>query len=93
MEYYLGWMALVAFSLWVSVLAFFWAMRDGQFSDQQRARYLPLSHEPDLDFSPADPRQGKREKMAFWVISALVMSALAAAVVLTWINRNVEGSL
>ncbi len=93
MEYYFGWMALVAFSLWVSVLAFFWAMRDGQFEDQQRARYLPLSHETNLDDPAADPLKGKKEKMAFWVISALVISALGAAVLLTWINRNVEGSL
>ena len=41
--YFLGWMILVMLSLWVSLVAFIWALRSGQFSDPVRARYLPLS--------------------------------------------------
>ena len=40
---YTCWMSLVTISLWVSVAAFVWALRNGQFADQGRARYLPLS--------------------------------------------------
>lgn len=40
--YYLSWIILVVISLWVSVIGFIWALRSGQFSDQNRARYLPL---------------------------------------------------
>jgi cbb3-type cytochrome oxidase maturation protein len=40
--YFSGWMVLVAFSLWISLLAFLWGIQSGQFSDQERARYLPL---------------------------------------------------
>ena len=40
---FLSWIALVAISLGISLLAFLWAMRAGQFSDQGRARFLPLS--------------------------------------------------
>jgi cbb3-type cytochrome oxidase maturation protein len=43
--YFIGWMMLVMISLWVSVAAFIWALRTGQFSDPGRARYLPLSGE------------------------------------------------
>jgi cbb3-type cytochrome oxidase maturation protein len=31
----------------VSLLVFFWALRNGQFKDQQRARFLPL--EPEVE--------------------------------------------
>ena len=42
MIYYIGWLFLVGISLSVSLAAFIWALRAGQFSDQERARYLPL---------------------------------------------------
>ena len=40
--YFSAWVILIAFSLWVSLLAFLWGLQSGQFSDQDRARYLPL---------------------------------------------------
>jgi len=40
---FFSWIALVALSLGVSLLAFLWAIRAGQFSDPGRARFLPLS--------------------------------------------------
>ncbi len=40
--YYWPWVFLVVASLWVSLAAFFWGLKSGQFSDQTRARYLPL---------------------------------------------------
>jgi cbb3-type cytochrome oxidase maturation protein len=43
--YYLPWVLLVAASLWVSLAAFFWGLKSGQFSDQTRARFLPLRDE------------------------------------------------
>jgi cbb3-type cytochrome oxidase maturation protein len=42
---FFGWMILVILSLWVSVVAFVWALRSGQFAEQGRARYLPLAGE------------------------------------------------
>ena len=45
MMYYLPWALLVVASLGVSVAAFFWGLKSGQFSDQTRARYLPLRGE------------------------------------------------
>jgi cbb3-type cytochrome oxidase maturation protein len=43
--YYLPWVLLVMASLWVSLAAFFWGLKSGQFADQTRARYLPLRDE------------------------------------------------
>jgi cbb3-type cytochrome oxidase maturation protein len=40
---FFSWIALVAISLMISLFAFLWAVRTGQFSDQGRARYLPLN--------------------------------------------------
>ncbi len=45
MFYYLPWVLLIIASLWVSLVGFFWALKSGQFSDQDRARYLPLRGE------------------------------------------------
>jgi cbb3-type cytochrome oxidase maturation protein len=39
---YSAWLVLVALSLGVSLAAFIWGLRNGQFTDQDRARYLPL---------------------------------------------------
>jgi len=43
--FYLGWIALTATGVLVSIAVFVWAVRSGQFSDQGRARFLPLSDE------------------------------------------------
>jgi cbb3-type cytochrome oxidase maturation protein len=42
MIYSFGWLTLVIISLAVSLVAFVWGVENGQFSDQARARYLPL---------------------------------------------------
>jgi nitrogen fixation-related uncharacterized protein len=56
MTYALGWLGLVAVSLWVSLLAFVWAMKNGQFAEQQRLRYLPLRDEPTALQADKPPR-------------------------------------
>ncbi len=40
--FYLGWILLTLSGILLSIVAFVWAIRTGQFSDQGRARYLPL---------------------------------------------------
>ena len=52
--YYLPWVLLIVVSLWVSLAGFFWALRHGQFSEQERARYLPLRDE--LSATPTQKR-------------------------------------
>ena len=32
----------------ISLVVFFWALRRGQFKDQERARFLPLEDEPEI---------------------------------------------
>jgi cbb3-type cytochrome oxidase maturation protein len=44
--YFPYFIAYIAIGLSISLLVFFWALKTGQFSDQQRARFLPLRDEP-----------------------------------------------
>ena len=43
--YFISYM-IVGFA--ISLIVFFWALNNGQFKDQQRARFLPLEEGPDL---------------------------------------------
>ncbi len=45
MPYYGPWVLLVVTSLWAGVTGFLWALHRGQFSEQERARFLPLRDE------------------------------------------------
>ena len=45
--YYPYFIAYIAIGLTISLVVFYWAFRTGQFSDQQRARFLPLRDDAD----------------------------------------------
>lgn len=45
--YFPYFMAYMTAGFVVSLVVFLWAFRNGQFSDQQRARFLPLEEETD----------------------------------------------
>ena len=70
---YTCWVSLVAISLWISLVAFFWALRNGQFSDQGRARYLPLSDE--LPLQPVE-HPSKLSFEAYALLSIVILGVL-----------------
>jgi cbb3-type cytochrome oxidase maturation protein len=73
--YFAGWIFLVGLGLWASIGLFIWAFRSGQFSDQGRARYLPLS---DLE-RPAPPRLPARllwDRVALWGVVVAGMGSI-----------------
>ena len=76
-----GWLALLAVSVWAALAGFLWALHAGQFADQGRARYLPLA---DDGTASALPGQRKRpwETFALLGVSALALSAIAALLVM-----------
>jgi cbb3-type cytochrome oxidase maturation protein len=88
MIYYAGWLCLVVISLSVSLAAFIWALRSGQFSDQERARYLPLGKEllsePIIAISRAKSRV---HTAVLCVIAAVGFIAFAAALALGIYHR------
>jgi len=73
--YYIVWIILVAISLWFSLIGFFWAIRTGQFSDQERARYLPLAGE-DLMAEVRNPSRWSREVYAVAIILGMGLLVL-----------------
>ena len=80
--YFYGWITLVVISLWMSLVAFIWALRSGQFSDQGRARYLPLRNE----YSPAPAKNPSKitvEVYALLFIGGIGLLGLLAPVLLS----------
>jgi len=51
--YYPFFTAYVVTGLILSLVVVFWALRNGQFRDQQRARFLPLEEEQERPVRPA----------------------------------------
>lgn len=65
-----------AITLW----AFWWALRNGQFRDQQRARFLPLDEEGEQP-AVTITRLNRCQAYLLLVLAGSGMLALAAAVV------------
>lgn len=78
------WILLVIVSLWASTLAFVWGLRSGQFSEPERARYLPLTE--DLTPPPEKmPRARSPQVYALIAISLLGLIAFAAPIaIMLW---------
>jgi cbb3-type cytochrome oxidase maturation protein len=70
---YTCWIILVTISLFISLVAFVWALRSGQFSDQGRARYLPLGDDFPLQHV-RDP--SKRNPEAYVLLSIIILGSL-----------------
>ena len=47
--YYPFFLAYMIAGFIISLVVFFWALKRGQFRDQQRARFLPLENSPAED--------------------------------------------
>lgn len=85
---YLAWLSLIAVGIGISIMVFLWALKNGQFSDQARARYLPLGEE--LPLRPAEVcKRLPREVYALIIIVALGILSIASTITLTiyWLGR------
>ena len=76
--YFSGWIILVAFSLFISLTAFLWGFQSGQFSDQERARFLPL-RDTRPQPSGKDPARWAIEVYVLWFIGLMVLSGLVGS--------------
>ena len=61
----------------ISLVVLLWALRNGQFSDQQRARFLPLEDEAGLN----DGGVSRASRIQFVALGCLVCAGLAATAV------------
>ncbi len=86
--YYLAWIGLLVSGLCLSLGGFLWALRKGQFREQERARYLPLRGE--LDLSRSSHQGGARREACVALGILLAGMSGVAAVVVTMILKNQE---
>lgn len=85
--YFPYFMAYMTVGLIISLVVFLWALRNGQFNDQQRARYLPL--DDDTDLRPAKGSAMKRVE-AYALIALACSGLLASGAVLLFSLLRVQ---
>jgi cbb3-type cytochrome oxidase maturation protein len=70
----------ISIGLVISIVVFIWAIKNGQFKDQQRARFLPL--EDDSDHSAAETNRISRyEIYALFILAIGGLGASAAVLI------------
>ncbi len=80
--YYAGWMLLILMGIGLGTWAFVWALRSGQFQEQERARFLPLRDE--MLCSQSRSSHKARWAVGFLgLVGGLVLLSMAAALWLT----------
>ncbi len=72
--YFPYFMAYIGIGLIISLIVFFWALKNGQFQDQQRARFLPLR---DDDGAPP-VKTTRANRIEIYGLFALAAGGLAA---------------
>ena len=83
--YYPYFIAYMAAGFIISLAVFFWALNNGQFRDQQRARFLPLQNE--LQTQPAKvPRFARLQTVALFILVCLCLASAAAVVIFSLIK-------
>jgi cbb3-type cytochrome oxidase maturation protein len=82
MNYYVTYLAYVLVSLAATTALFLWAVRSGQFRDQQRARFLPLAGEAPVASTPETARWPR------WMVlaSVLALSGFAALAAVLFVS-------
>jgi len=73
--YYPYFIAYIGIGLVISLAVFFWALKSGQFQDQQRARFLPLRD--DLNVPPV--RTSRAHRLEVYGLFVLAVAGLAAS--------------
>jgi len=70
--YVYGWLGLVMLSLWISLAAFVWGLKSGQFTEQASVRYFPLRDQT----SPTPSCDPGKLTVEVYVLAAIVICAL-----------------
>ena len=78
--YYPYFIAYMAAGFVISLVVFFWALNNGQFKDQQRARFIPLESDQGLERVEAS-RFARIETYALFTLVCLVLASSVAVVI------------
>ena len=82
--YYIAYM-IIGFLL--TLVVFFWALNQGQFKDQNRARYIPL--EADVNRKPTKvSRFARIETYGLFALVGITLIASVAAIAFSLIKAN-----
>jgi cbb3-type cytochrome oxidase maturation protein len=77
--YYPYFIAYMSAGFVISIVVFIWALNNGQFKDQQRARFIPL--ESDLKTKPAKASRFARiETIALFSLVCICLSCSIAVI-------------
>lgn len=77
--YYPYFIAYMAAGFVISIVVFLWALHNGQFEDQQRARFIPL--QTDLNTRPLKASRFARiETIALFSLVCIVLASSVAVV-------------
>jgi cbb3-type cytochrome oxidase maturation protein len=80
--YFPYFVAYILIGLAISLTAFIWALRNGQFGDQDRARYLPLRGDGEKDQPPKKAtRLGRLETIGLLVLACAGLAATLAVLI------------
>ncbi len=77
----------IAIGFAISLVVFFWALKHGQFKDQERARFLPLADEPDQPVVKVS-KINRYEAYALWFLALAGLSASAAVLIFALLYGN-----
>ena len=72
----------------ISLLVFFWALHNGQFRDQQRARFLPLEKGGDRRPATQATRAGRYEVYILFLLAAAGLAASGAVLLFALLNAH-----
>jgi cbb3-type cytochrome oxidase maturation protein len=78
--YYPYFITYMVLGLSISLVVFLWALKNGQFKDQQRARFLPLQGEPSKTAGKAS-KLNRYEGYALLFLAAAGLAAIVAVLV------------
>lgn len=86
--YYFLYIVYVILSSGVFLLFFFWALKHGQFRDQQRARFLPLVEDRRQKAPVKSSKFGRSQIYVFFGLLFSVVVALGAVLLYVIIRRG-----
>jgi len=75
--YYPFFLTYILTGVIIGLVVFVWALKNGQFSDQQRARFLALE-----DDSPVAVKKAGKSKYELYFIFFLIVAGIAGSFVL-----------
>jgi cbb3-type cytochrome oxidase maturation protein len=85
--YYPYFIAYMTIGFGISLLVFCWALRRGQFRDQERARFLPLHREEERG-AVKRSRASKVETVALIFLACAGLSASAAVLIFALLRAH-----